>query len=184
MIGIVPYDPDWPASFCSLAQALRPAMPVGAVLHHIGSTAVPGLPAKNIIDMQMTVASLAEVDPVAMASAGFIERAFISDHPPPGMALAQAGLAKRFFQSQGRPANLHIRVAGRFNQRYALLFRDYLRTHPLATGAYASIKQRLVTWFSEDDDAYYEIKDPVCDIIIAAALDWATMTGWTVPVGD
>ena len=82
------------------------------------------------------------------------------------------------------PANLHIHVTGRFNQRYALLFRDGLRTHRSATGAYASIKQRLVTWFPEDEDAYYEMKDPVCDIVIAAALDWATIARWTVPAGD
>ena len=65
--------------------------------------------------------------------------------------------------------NLHVRQAGRPNQRYALLFRDYLRVDPDVTRAYARIKEGLARLHPEDFDGYYEVKDPVCDIILAAA---------------
>ena len=89
-----------------------------------------------------------------------------------------------FFRSTGRAANLHVRERGRFNQRFPLLCRDFLRAHPTAAGAYALIKQRLVQRFPDDEDAYYDIKDPVFDIIIEGANDWATLVGWLPPPGD
>jgi GrpB-like predicted nucleotidyltransferase (UPF0157 family) len=76
-------------------------------------------------------------------------------------------------------AHLHVRAAGAANQRYALLFRDYLRAHPATAAAYANLKTKL----SELDpplepDEYADVKDPACDIVIAAAEDWADRTSW------
>ena len=68
-----------------------------------------------------------------------------------------------------RRTHVHVRRAGSANGRYALLFRDYLRTHPLATAAYAQVKQALARHGPTDWDLYYEVKDPVCDIIMAGA---------------
>ena len=65
-----------------------------------------------------------------------------------------------------------------------LLFRDYLRAHPVAAGAYAQIKLQLARYGPEDWDHYYDIKDPVCDVIIAAAEDWARATGWAPGPSD
>ena len=81
--------------------------------------------------------------------------------------------------------HLHVRVAGAANQRYALLFRDYLRDHPAAAAAYASLKTKL----SELDpplepDDYTDVKDPACDLIIVAAEDWAERTGWRPAPSD
>jgi len=161
------------------------AAPEGAYIHHIGSTAVPGLPAKDIIDLQLTVHSLAAVDDAAFARHGFKRIPGLAiDHCPPGLPLPEAELSKRFYKSTGRSANLHIREKGRFNQRYALLCRDYLRAHPVAAGAYGQIKQRLARRFPADEDAYYEIKDPVFDIIIEAANAWAITTAWSEPPAD
>jgi GrpB-like predicted nucleotidyltransferase (UPF0157 family) len=78
----------------------------------------------------------------------------------------------------------HVRERGRFNQRFALICRDFLRVHPVAASAYALIKQRLAMRFPMDPDAYYEIKDPVFDIIVEGANVWARATGWSEPPGD
>ena len=69
-------------------------------------------------------------------------------------------------------------MRGRANQRYPLLFRDYLRAHPLARDAYAIIKQQLARYYPQDENAYYNIKDPVCDLIWSAAEEWAQSTDW------
>ena len=161
-------------------------MPESSVIHHIGSTAIPGLAAKDVIDIQVSVDSLDVVDVAAIAAAGFKQRVFSGrgDHCPPGMDLPETELAKLFFKSTGRAANLHVREKGRFNQQYALLCRDFLRSHPIAAQAYALIKQRLAAHFADDEDAYYDIKDPVFDIIVDGAREWATRIGWTEPPGD
>ena len=77
-----------------------------------------------------------------------------------------------------RNANIHIRVAGRFNQRYALLCRDYLRSSPAAARAYAEVKRNLAALFPEDAAAYYGVKDPVFDVIMAGAEAWSDSIGW------
>jgi GrpB-like predicted nucleotidyltransferase (UPF0157 family) len=73
-----------------------------------------------------------------------------------------------------------VRRAGSANGRYPLLFRDYLRTHPLAAAAYAKVKQALARNDSYNWDLYYDVKDPVCDIIMAAAEDWAVQSDWRI----
>lgn len=184
MIRVISPQEEWPLEFSSLKQTIMPAAPVGAYIHHIGSTAVPGLPAKDVIDIQLTVSDLSQVDAEAFASAGFKHIPGKVDHNPPGMSLPPEELFKLFFQSTGRTANLHIREKGRFNQRYPLLCRDYLRTHSLTASAYARIKQSLARLHPDDMEVYYEIKDPLFDIIMEAANDWAEITGWSEPLPD
>jgi GrpB-like predicted nucleotidyltransferase (UPF0157 family) len=87
---------------------------------------VPGLAAKDVIDIQVTIADLAVPIDAALAQEGFAPAAPLVDHCPPGMALAPAELAKRLFEFTARRANLHVRAVGRFNQQYPLLCRDYL----------------------------------------------------------
>ena len=184
LIEIVPAQSTWPSDFETLKVAVLRAAPTGSRLHHIGSTAIPGLAAKDIIDIQLTVESLDSIDDGALATEGFKRILGLSDHCPPGMELDESELRKRFYSSGGRAANLHVREGGRFNQRYALLCRDYLRTHPVAAGAYALIKERLAKRAPMDPVAYYEIKDPVFDIIMAGANEWAERTGWREPHAD
>ena len=185
LIEIVPPREKWFEDFATLKQAVMRAAPDGAYIHHIGSTSVPDLPAKDIIDLQLTVDSLAWVDDAAFEREGFKGiPGLMIDHSPPGLDLPEVELSKRFFRSMGRSANLHVREKGRFNQRYPLLCRDYLRARPVAAGAYAQIKQRLAQRFPTDEEAYYEIKDPVFDIITVGASDWAGNTNWSEPPGD
>ena len=184
-IVIQPPDPAWPQHFAALAAPIRRALDPGGAIHHIGSTAVPGLAAKPIIDIQITVPDLGSVDPQRLAKAGLRLGAPVRDHSPPGLTLPEAELRKLFFTAQTpHRANIHLREAHRFNARYPLLCRDYLRAHPLAAAAYASIKQGLARRFPDDADAYYEIKDPVFDLLMAGAEDWARATAWTLPPPD
>ena len=187
MIEIAPYRSSWIATFNTIAAQLRTALAGDALaIHHIGSTAVPGLAAKGVIDIQVTVSDLKAPIQQRLESVGFTLHTGISgDHLPPGhTGLDPAELTKFFYHRNEPRVNLHIRESGRFNQRYPLLCRDYLRSHPGAAHAYEEVKKQLAKRFANDPDSYYDIKDPVFDIIMAGAEDWAMFTGWQVPTSD
>jgi len=76
-------------------------------------------------------------------------------------------------------ADLHVREIGRLNQRYPVLFRDYLRHSATAAAAYAQIKTALARSHADDVAAYYDVKDPVCDLIMNAAQRWAADVAWS-----
>lgn len=180
MITIVPYNPLWPQRFQEFALPIQEALEDKAIaIHHIGSTSVPGLAAKDIIDMQLTVAELDRGLIPVVESLGYSYRHY-SDHRPPGRDdIPDAELEKLYFRKRTEPdANLHVRVQGSFNQQYPLLCRDYLRTHPYAASAYAEVKRQLAKHFPNDMEAYYDVKDPVFDIIMEGAYAWAEQTGW------
>ena len=82
-----------------------------------------------------------------------------------------------------RRTNTHVRIQGRANQRYALLFRDYLRTHPATSESYGELKRRLAQNLS-DLRIYAEVKDPAVDLIFLAAEEWATSTNWQPGTSD
>jgi GrpB-like predicted nucleotidyltransferase (UPF0157 family) len=177
-VVIEDYDPTWPEQFERLAAGLRPHLGDGAVaIDHIGSTAVPGLGAKDVIDIQVTVADLARADQLAPAfeRAGYRATPYRHDHRPAGGQSDPWRWEKRLWQSQpgARRVNVHVRVAGWPNQRYALLFRDYLRARPEAAAAYARLKRGLAGRFGDDLAAYTDLKDSACDLIVVAAEDWA-----------
>jgi GrpB-like predicted nucleotidyltransferase (UPF0157 family) len=179
-VVIVPSRPEWAEEFRAIARVLRAALgPLALRIDHIGSTAVPGLAAKDVIDVQVSVADLDPALVPLMEAAGFVGRPEISmDHVPPGAA-GTDDWRKLFFQPrEGRPVNIHVRIAGRPNERYALLFRDYLRAHPSAAAAYAELKRRLAA-LGIDRGVYAETKDPACDLIMVAAEAWAAETGWS-----
>jgi GrpB-like predicted nucleotidyltransferase (UPF0157 family) len=185
MIEIVPHRGRWAQEYAAIAARLRPALPTGATLHHIGSTSVAGLGAKDVIDLQASVDRLAEVDVPAIEALGYIHRPGLADHLPPGTAMPRAELAKLYFrQREGRRIHLHVRERRRFNHRYALLCRDYLRAAPETAAAYEAVKRALAPLSSLDPDAYFIVKDPVFDILMAAANLWAERTGWREPLGD
>ncbi|HEY7340635.1 MAG TPA: GrpB family protein [Ktedonobacterales bacterium] len=184
-IVIVEYRTEWPAEFARIAAQLRDALgDLALCIDHIGSTAAPGLAAKDIIDVQVTVAELnaTALDP-AFARIGCERVVGIDrDHVPPTATESDQNWRKLMYRppTEMRPTHIHVRRAGSANGRYALLFRDYLRTHPLAASAYAQVKVALARKDAYDWDLYYDVKDPVCDIIMAGAEDWAAQTGWRI----
>jgi GrpB-like predicted nucleotidyltransferase (UPF0157 family) len=150
-------------------------------IDHIGSTSVSGLGAKDIIDIQITVKELDSQVKHSLVNAGYKDWGTIAhDHVPQGEDDNPKLWEKFFFnQPEGqRPANVHIRVDGNPNQIYPLLFRDYLRVHPNSAKSIELIKRAIANRHAHDLDAYYDIKDPVYDLIWEAALEWSRYTGW------
>ena len=183
MIEIVDYRSTWPDEFHRLGSRIRDVLGARALrIDHIGSTAVPGLAAKDIIDVQVTVGAFDSDLLADLAKADLTQLPHITaDHTPPGMSVAPEELEKRFFAAHGaaqRTANVHLRIAGRLNQRYPLLWRDYLRATPAVARAYGEVKRSLARLVADDAEAYYAVKDPVFDITIAGADAWAQLTGW------
>ena len=151
-------------------------------IDHIGSTSVPGLAAKDVIDVQVSVSDLTDPELVrAFEQLGASATDISSDHVPPGDERDASAWEKRYFRAPAawRPTHLHVRETGRANTRYALLFRDYLRHSGGAAAAYAEVKLALAELHPDDVDAYYAVKDPVCDLVMDAAEQWATATGWS-----
>ena len=182
LIEITEADPRWPGEFEAVASALDDALGALAVrIDHIGSTAVPGLAAKDIIDVQVTVDSFGEDVVDALVTAGFSHQTHITNDLLTGCD-DPAELRKFLFRERSgeRRANIHVRQAGRANQRYALLFRDHLRADDVVRDAYAELKRVLAREYPDDADGYYDVKDPAMDIIYRGAEHWAAATGWTL----
>jgi GrpB-like predicted nucleotidyltransferase (UPF0157 family) len=186
MVEIVPYQASWPLEFQAIAASLRQALGDLALrIDHIGSTAVPGLPAKDVIDIQITVAALDDRVKSALATLGNTLREGLRDHRPPDVAGPDSDWDKWLFMPPPgqRRTHTHVRVQGRANQRYPLLFRDYLRAHPLMAAAYAELKRRLAQQLA-DPEMYPEVKDPAVDLIYLAAEDWAAAMHWQAGPSD
>lgn len=180
-IVIVDYRAEWAEEFVQLARPLGEALGDLAIrIDHIGSTAVPGLAAKDIIDMQVTVRDFTPELEAAFQQAGYSRLEFNKDHRPPTATGPDRDWEKQMYRPApgGRSINLHVRRAGSANGRYALLFRDYLRAHPLASEAYGQVKRALAQHGPTDWDLYYDVKDPVCDIIMSGAEAWAESSKW------
>jgi uncharacterized protein YhfF/GrpB-like predicted nucleotidyltransferase (UPF0157 family) len=181
-VEIVPHRESWAADYVPVRDRVRCALGAEALrIDHIGSTAVAGLAAKNVIDVQVSVGDVdAAIRP--LQSAGFRPHPTIArDHAPPGASGPPDDWRKLLFvEAAGeRRANVHVRRAGSANERYALLVRDYLRAQPLAAAAYAELKRRLAASLG-DVDRYADVKDPAVDLIYFAAEQWASATSWTV----
>jgi GrpB-like predicted nucleotidyltransferase (UPF0157 family) len=181
MVEIVDYRSCWPSEFREIAFSLRQGLGRLALrIDHIGSTSVPGLAAKDVIDIQITVAALSQELQSAMATLGYtLLEDHCRDHRPAHAVGSDIEWEKWLFNPppSQRRINTHVRVQGRANQRYALLFRDYLRTHPATAESYAELKRRLALHLAEQR-MYPEVKDPAVDLIYLAAEEWATSTDW------
>lgn len=188
MIILLPPQDRWPKDFDRYGESLRATLREFAIrIDHIGSTAVPGIPAKDVIDIQISVAGLNDALDNLLASLGYARFPKIEfDHIPPFGPEDPEHWRKRFYYlgSSERRVNLHARLAGRQNERYALLFRDYLRTNSSAATAYGQIKLELARLHPEDIDAYYAVKDPVCDLVMDGAERWAKSVGWAPGESD
>ena len=184
-VMIVQHDRRWAERGEGVIAQLRTALgPTALRVDHIGSTAIPAMDAKNVIDIQVSVADLeraqAQFDKPLQAL-GFERLPYDRDHVPVGRSDDPASWAKRFWRRRdhvGGDVNLHVRVVGSPNERLALLFRDWMRTHPEAVVAYSATKRSLAAATS-GLDVYSEVKDPIVDLVITIAETWAVETGWS-----
>ncbi|MGH3158321.1 MAG: GrpB family protein [Streptosporangiaceae bacterium] len=185
---IVAYRPEWPRQAAALAALLRERLgPLAERAEHIGSTSIPGMAAKDVLDMQVSVPGLDEAVEAftgPLRELGFERLRYDHDHVPAGRDDDRERWAKRYWRRRGEAANtdwhsvnLHVRRTGSPNERLALLFRDWFRAHPGAVAGYASFKTALAAAVP-DLDLYTDIKDPVVDVVIVAAEEWAAATGW------
>ncbi len=177
---IVEYRESWADEFETIAARLRDALgPLALRVDHVGSTSVPGLCAKDVIDIQVSVNELdADTLRPLIGGARFRSRpTIVGDHVPPGGSEHPDDWRKLYFDTEDGSVHVHVRQYGRANQRYPILFRDYLRAHPAAAEAYGQLKHRLAV-LCEDTGTYAEAKDPVCDLIMQAGEVWAAQTGW------
>lgn len=196
LIEVVEYQSHWPTQFESIASRLRQAAGnLASSVDHIGSTAVPGLAAKPVIDVQVSMPNLEQIPELitAITGDGYIHRPNADDdRPPPWEDPDPTQWKKAYFRTEtGTEPRVHIhaREVGRRNHRYALLFRDYLREHPRARHSYGSYKLQLSRLTAEHSGpggtgAYLDMKDPILDLIADAAEKWAAETDWSLPTGD
>src|SRR6476661_925849 len=113
-IVIVEYRPEWPDEFAAVARPIHEALGDMALrIDHIGSTSVPGLAAKDVIDLQITVRDLTPEMEATLEGAGYTGYGFTKDHRPPTATGPDRDWEKRFFRpgTDSRPANIHVRRA-------------------------------------------------------------------------
>lgn len=171
-------DPSWPEQYARIAARIRHAVGGDRRIDHVGSTAVPGLPARDVIDIQLTVASPAEADELAerLAEAGFPRR---PDNGLPSVLPDSHGDDERAHANAdpGRPVDLRLRVVGSPGWRRALLLRDYLRADPSARAGYLALKRGLAE-AGTANGVYVAAKEPWFDQVHERAERWAVATGW------
>jgi GrpB-like predicted nucleotidyltransferase (UPF0157 family) len=184
-VVVVDYQSDWPARAATLVEQLTNAIGGTARrIEHIGSTAIPGMAAKNVLDIQVSVddldlANTAFDEP--LRALGFEQGPYGHDHVPAGSSDDPELWRKRYWSRRGRAeydVHLHVRLVGSPNERLALLFRDWFRSHSSAIPAYAAFKRALAEAVP-DSGIYSEVKDPVVDLVITIAETWARHTSWT-----
>lgn len=170
-ILVVPYAPEWPVRFAELAAPIRQALGDVAVrIDHIGSTSIPGLAAKPIVDIQISVRSFDPLDAfrLPLERLGYVWRARNVDR------------TRRYFRESpgARRTHIHVRKWGSWSEQFALLFRDYVRAHPEVAARYAELKRDLARRYPDDRVAYTEAKSPFIWSTMTEASNWSQATGW------
>ena len=161
---ICDYDPRWPALF--EAERLKIQEKLGRLvleIHHVGSTAVPGMKAKPEIDLLIVVKSISDINAInsSMAELGYAVR-------------GECGIAGRHYYSKNtqcaRTHKAHVCEISHSNVARQIAFRDYMRDHPKDAQEYAALKMRLAKSNSKGMAEYLEGKRNYIEGIIHAAL--------------
>jgi GrpB-like predicted nucleotidyltransferase (UPF0157 family) len=173
MVEIVPYDPSWPALFLEEARNIRQKFGELALrVDHVGSTSVPALPAKPVIDIQVSVASLEPREALneRMTDLGYTH--------------FDLGAFDRVYPFFKKPStwpsthHVHLCLAGSEQERMHLAFRDYLREHPAVSADYFKLKQQLAAVYDgttlESQEGYSLAKSD----FVSSVLDRAFSKGY------
>ena len=167
-IEIVDYDPRWPLLFDEEARRLRAALDPSLIvgLEHFGSTAVPGLSAKAIIDILVAVRSLAAAQATFVEALRKLNYVYWADNPKKDRLFFVKGMPPF-----GTKRSHHVHVTelhGEMWQRLA--FRDYLRVHPEEAEIYERLKRRLAVEHQTDREAYGDAKSAYVESVMRKAI--------------
>jgi GrpB-like predicted nucleotidyltransferase (UPF0157 family) len=166
-IVISDYNPAWPSLFEQECTSLHTALgPLVLTVEHIGSTAVPGLAAKPIIDLQLSVRSLEDARSSCVEPLHALGYAYMPQYEArlPGELFFQKGPSGQWTH------NLHVLQGDHPRWRRRLLFRDHLRNHPEIARAYAKLKRDLAAAFDGDFSGYMNAKTAFVAATLAEAL--------------
>jgi GrpB-like predicted nucleotidyltransferase (UPF0157 family) len=167
-VEVVNYDPRWPTLFDEEANRLRAALDPSLIsgLEHFGSTAVPGLSAKPIIDILIAVRSLADAQTSFVEALRKLDYVYWADNPKKDRMFFVKGMPP--FGSR-RSHHVHVtETHGEMWQRLA--FRDYLRAHPGEAEIYEQLKRRLATEHQTDREAYTDAKSAYIESVMRKAI--------------
>lgn len=169
-VEVVPHDPQWRVSFLEESKQIALAMGENVVtIHHIGSTAIPNIYAKPIVDFLIEVKDLAKVDDrnPAMTAIGY-------------EAMGEFGIAgRRFFRKNmagKRTHHLHAFEAESPEVKRHLAFRDYTIAHPEVAQKYSELKRELAKKYPEDIESYMNGKNGFIKQVEKKALEWQKLT--------
>lgn len=172
-IEVVPYDPNWARRFAVWRDILAAALGETAVrIEHVGSTAVPGLAAKPVIDIQIAVPDVDD------------EAAFVAQVEATGVAFRSREIGHRYSRPAGdrhREVQIHVCQAGSEWERVHLLFRDFLRVDAPTRETYVALKRDLARRYRDDRYAYNEAKTNFILDAMERAERWAAQSGWRAP---
>jgi GrpB-like predicted nucleotidyltransferase (UPF0157 family) len=165
-VVVLPYDPTWSQLYeveCGVLQSIFGDEVVA--IHHIGSTSIPGMSAKPIIDLMIEVRDIISVDQ-------FNEKMRETGYTPKG----ENGISGRRYFVKGSEdlhlSHVHCFQSGHWQIERCLTFRDYLMNHPVEARSYSQLKENLAEHYPENIDAYVEGKETFCDEINAKARRW------------
>ena len=166
-VRVVAHVPGWISGFDAEANRIAAALGDTAVaIHHIGSTAIPGIFAKPVVDVLLEVDSLARLDEKGSAMTGLGYEAK-GEFGIPG---------RRYFRKNGAPGvrthHVHAFEAGSPAIERHLAFRDYLIAHPREAQVYSALKRRLASEHPDDMEAYMDGKDAFIKEHEAKAIHW------------
>ena len=164
-IIVVDYDPVWPERFGQIRSRLASALEgPDVVIEHMGSTAVPGLASKPVIDIMVAVPDVEQ------------ESSYVAAIEQCGVSLRSSDEGHRYFrplEPLPRTVQVHVVDAGSEWHRRHMLFRDYLRAHPDVATAYGDLKKRLAATYRNDRLAYNAAKTDFILDIMEIAEKWA-----------
>ncbi|UFX42646.1 GrpB family protein [Bradyrhizobium sp. 41S5] len=168
-IVVSDYDPNWPALFAQERTRIEQALGAFALtIEHVGSTAVPGLPSKPIIDLLVGVPSLEEAAQRCIEPLEALGYVYMPEYA--------SWIPGELFFRKGPPGpwthHLHMMEPSHPRWEARLVFRDYLRAHGEAARAYAEIKRALAASSQDDIEAYRTGKDAFVEETTAKARAW------------
>jgi GrpB-like predicted nucleotidyltransferase (UPF0157 family) len=169
-IRLVEYDDQWPRAFERWRDRIANSLgPLARRIEHVGSTSVPGLPAKPRIDIQVSVEDIDDED------------VYVPPLENLGVQLRSRDALHRYlrpFAGDARDVHVHVcNVASQWEREH-LLFRDYLRLHSDDCARYAEAKREAVRHWADDGWAYTDAKTDVILDILEKAESWAAGQGW------